>query len=72
MGGRAVQLTGRAAAFSVCEFSLALALALPSIGMMSAWCLRRSIRATAHDAFGKTVSHCLKSTFVVTTIERCS
>jgi len=28
--------------------------------------------ATAHDAFGKTVSHCLKSKFVVTTMERCS
>jgi hypothetical protein len=28
--------------------------------------------ATAHDAFGKTVSHCLKSKFVVTTTERCS
>ncbi len=44
----------------------------PSMGMISAWGVRRSIGATAQDAFGKTVSHCLNSRFVVTTMERCS
>ena len=50
--GSAAPLTGRPAASSD-EFGLALA--IPSIGMISAWCVRRSIRATAQDALVKTL-----------------
>jgi hypothetical protein len=35
----------------------------PSTAMTSAWCVSRSISATAQAAFGKTVSHCLKGRF---------
>lgn len=37
--------------------------------MISAWCVSRSIKATAHAALRPTVSHCLKGKFVVITMD---
>jgi hypothetical protein len=39
---------------------------------MAAWCVRRSMRPTAHEALGKMVCQSRKAKFVVRTIDFCS